>query len=78
MRYKSRSNANVSVSISLPEHMQEQLRLAAEDDNRSVSNLVSSIIGAYLIREGYLNANANGEYVHSAPPRQTRLRLVAW
>jgi hypothetical protein len=33
--------------------MQEQLRQAAYDDNRSVSSLVTALVDAYLTREGY-------------------------
>jgi hypothetical protein len=42
-----------SLSVSLPVEMQEQLRLAAYDDNRSVSSLVTALVDAYLTREGY-------------------------
>jgi hypothetical protein len=54
--------------------MQEQLRQAAYDDNRSVSSLVTAIVDAYLIREGY---NYHGRDAISPRPaaRQTRLAL---
>jgi|WetSurMetagenome_2_1015567.scaffolds.fasta_scaffold738997_1 hypothetical protein len=42
-----------NISVSLPGEMQEKLRQAAKDDNRSVSSLVTALVDAYLIREGY-------------------------
>ncbi len=76
MKFRTRKSSNLSVS--LPEDMQELLRRAAADDNRSVSSLVTALVGAYLIREGYMSAHHGGEYVHSAPPHQTRLQLSNW
>lgn len=63
-----------SVSVSLPAEMQEQLRLAAYDDNRSVSSLVTALVDAYLIREGYLYPRRDS--ISPRPvARQTRLSL---
>jgi hypothetical protein len=63
-----------SVSVSLPATMQEQLRQAAFDDNRSVSSLVTALVDAYLTREGY---NYPGRETGSPRPvaRQTRLPI---
>lgn len=63
-----------SVSVSLPATMQEQLRQAAFDDNRSVSSLVTALVDAYLTREGY---NYPGREMVSPRPvaRQTRLPI---
>jgi len=44
---------STNISVSLPGEMQEMLRLAARDDNRSVSSLVTALVDAYLTREGY-------------------------
>ena len=62
------------MSVSLPAQMQEQLRQAAYDDNRSVSSLVAALVDAYLVREGY--AYAGREHVAPRPvARQSRLEL---
>lgn len=65
---------SINMSVSLPVQMQEQLRQAALDDNRSVSSLVAAIVDSYLIREGY--AYPGREHVAPRPiARQTRLNL---
>lgn len=63
-----------NVSVSLPAEMQEQLRQAAFDDNRSVSSLVTALVDAYLTREGY---HYPGRESISPRPvaRQTRLTM---
>jgi len=53
--------------------MHEVLRLAALDDNRSVSSLVTALVDTYLRREGYLTKDVD---FHREPlSRQTRLNL---
>jgi len=44
---------STNISVSLPGEMQEMLRRAALDDNRSVSSLVTALVDSYLVREGY-------------------------
>jgi hypothetical protein len=63
-----------NMSVSLPAGMQEQLRRAAFDDNRSVSSLVAALVDAYLTREGYNYPER--ELVAPRPvAQQTRLGL---
>jgi hypothetical protein len=50
---KSRTRRSTNISVSLPGEMQEMLRRAAVDDNRSVSSLVTALVDSYLVREGY-------------------------
>ena len=65
---------STSISVSLPIEMQEQLRQAAFDDNRSASSLVAALVDAYLTREGYKYPGR--ERIAPRPiARQTRLEL---
>lgn len=63
------------MSVSLPIEMQQQLRQAAFDDNRSASSLVAALVDAYLTREGYHYPRRN-EIAPRPIARQTRLNLV--
>jgi hypothetical protein len=73
MKRQVRHSTNMSVS--LPAQMQQQLRQAAFDDNRSVSSLVAALVDAYLTREGY--AYSGREQLAPRPiARQTRLDLI--
>ncbi len=80
----------INISISLPGPLRDQVRLAARDDDRSVSGLVCSLLRSYLRREGYcvsvsVNGKGNGYGygkvngngflgVGAARPRQTCLK----
>jgi hypothetical protein len=72
MERQSRHSTNMSVS--LPVQMQEQLRQAAFDDNRSVSSLVAALVDAYLTREGY-NWPGREQVAPRAATQQTRLEF---
>mgnify|MGYP003830976549 CR=1 FL=1 len=51
---KNYTRRSTNLSISLPSEMQEVLRQAAFDDNRTVSSLIAALVDSYLIREGYI------------------------
>ncbi len=66
----------VNISISMPEYLRSQVRQAAFDDNRSVSNLVCSLLRSHLRREGY-PVRVNGSEAFDAGvarPRQARIK----
>jgi hypothetical protein len=65
---------STNISVSLPIEMQEQLRQAAHDDNRSASSLVAALVDAYLTREGYKYPRRD-EIALRPATRQTRLEL---
>ncbi|MFA5257602.1 MAG: hypothetical protein WC360_05570 [Opitutales bacterium] len=70
---RRRAKHATGISVSLPAEMHEVLRLAALDDNRSVSSLVTALVDTYLRREGYLTKDVD---FHREPlSRQTRLNL---
>ena len=69
---KSFTRHSTNISVSLPGEMQEKLRQAAHDDNRSVSSLVTALVDAYLVREGFKYPGR--ERIAPRPAaRQTRL-----